>query len=48
MIMMIFEVIFFIVVAVGCRVLRDPTLVFWVGCDECRGPAGPLHIRDTA
>ncbi len=47
-ILMISEVISIIVVLVGSRVPRDPTLVFWLGRHVCRGPAGPLHIIDTS
>ncbi len=43
MILMIFEVISIIVVAVRCKVLQDPTLVFWLGRYVCRGLAKPLH-----
>ncbi len=47
MILMIFEVISIMVVAVGCKVLWDPTLVFWLGRHMCRGPVGPLYMKDT-
>ncbi len=47
MILMILKVISIMVIAVGCRVSQDPTLVFRLGCYVCRGLAGPLHIKDT-
>ncbi len=46
MILIISEVISIMVVAVGCKVQQDPTLVFRLGCHVYRGLVGSLHIRD--
>ncbi len=43
MILMIFEVLSIMMVAVEYKVLQDPTLVFWLGRHVYRGPARPLQ-----